>query len=111
MQKPRPILTQEQQLLKRCQAALVKHRRRARADGLSGLPYGLDDLLALVRSARTCSYCRAPVGWDCQLDHKQPTSRGGAHALGNLCVCCGRCNRLKGLLDAAEFALLLALLA
>lgn len=43
-------------------------------------------------------------------DHVQPTSRGGLFRLANLCVCCQRCNEIKGLLTADEFAALLALM-
>ena len=103
---------QEALLKRRCRSALSCHRGRAKAAGVLKLPYGLDDLLTLVGSATTCAYCRCPLGFGTlQFDHKQPTARGGLHALGNLAVACSRCNALKGMLTADEFALLRELLA
>lgn len=98
-----------EQLHRRCRRALAEHRRRARADRQQ-LNYGLAELVALA-AAPCCAYCRMPVALDFHIDHARPTGRGGAHALGNLAVACARCNGLKGVLDAAEFAELLGLLA
>jgi 5-methylcytosine-specific restriction endonuclease McrA len=40
-----------------------------------------------------CAYCGAP--WQ-EMEHCQPLSRGGAHAIHNVCPSCRRCNRNKG---------------
>ena len=95
-------------LLARCRRALAEHRRRARADGVT-LPYGLAELLQLAGGTVQCGYCRLPVGFDFQVDHRTPTARGGKHALGNLAVCCRTCNERKGRLTEAEFRQLLEL--
>ncbi|HTU23129.1 MAG TPA: HNH endonuclease signature motif containing protein [Gemmataceae bacterium] len=58
-----------------------------------------------------CEYCRTPVSFAVQLDHRTPIGRGGKHSRDNLAVCCGRCNAIKGLLAEAEFRALLTLLA
>ncbi len=104
------LLTQEAALRKRCQRILADHRRRARAEGKT-LDYGLTWLLGIVHEARTCSYCRMPIGLDFQLDHRTPIARGGVHETWNLSVTCHRCNLLKGRLTAKEFLHLRAVLA
>jgi len=43
-----------------------------------------------------------PANWS--LDHQTPTSRGGSFTLTNLAVICESCNRVKGILDAQEYA-------
>jgi 5-methylcytosine-specific restriction endonuclease McrA len=95
-------------LRQRCRRALADHRARAKADGVT-LRYGLADLEALARAELQCAYCRLPVGWDFQIDHRTPTSRGGKHALSNLAVACARCNQIKGKLTEQEYRELLAL--
>jgi 5-methylcytosine-specific restriction endonuclease McrA len=92
----------------RCRAALAEQRRWARAEG-QALDYGLIELEALAGRSVQCYLCRMPVGWGLQFDHKTPIARGGRHVLGNLAVCCARCNQIKGKLTEPEFAQLLAL--
>ena len=46
---------------------------------------------------------------DFAFDHQTPTCRAADYSLGNLAVCCRPCNEAKGLLTAAEFRQLLAL--
>jgi 5-methylcytosine-specific restriction endonuclease McrA len=99
---------QSDALATRCRRALAEHRRRARADGVT-LPYGMAELLQLAGVSVQCAYCRLPVAWDFQVDHRTPTARGGKHALDNLAVCCRTCNERKGRLTEAEFRQLLAL--
>ncbi|MBI1913613.1 MAG: HNH endonuclease [Planctomycetes bacterium] len=109
MRKP-VLLPAETALRKRCRRIFNDQRRRARADGVT-LSYDLDELLKLARAALVYGYCRLPLTLALlRFDHAKPTARGGAYALDNLRACCDRCNRLKGKLDAGEFALLLALL-
>jgi hypothetical protein len=50
------------------------------------------------------------VAFDLELDHLQPTSRGGVFTLDNLCISCARCNQLRGMLTEAETVALLAFL-
>lgn len=43
-----------------------------------------------------CYWCdRKIAGTKSQIDHIFPVSKGGAHALLNLCISCGPCNRRK----------------
>lgn len=51
-----------------------------------------------------CAYCNESVALDdSTVDHKQPLSRGGTHAMHNLCMACEECNRRKGSMTAEEF--------
>jgi 5-methylcytosine-specific restriction endonuclease McrA len=62
-----------------------------------------NDILAdWVKTARmlACPYCANPVK---EIDHKQPLSKGGEHALENLEMLCMDCNRSKGDMTAEEF--------
>ncbi len=110
MTPPRLPLSAADALRQRCRRIFNDQRRKARLAGVE-LSYGVEDLVELARTVRLCVYCRMPVGFDFQFDHKRPVARGGAHALGNLVVACSRCNALKGKLTEDEFAELLALLA
>jgi 5-methylcytosine-specific restriction endonuclease McrA len=99
----KPPLTPAQALRRRCQGIYAAQRRRARADG-AALNYDADDLAFLAEHAKWCHYCRLPFALDqLAFDHVKPLARGGLHSVANLVVCCERCNRLKGLLDAPEF--------
>jgi 5-methylcytosine-specific restriction endonuclease McrA len=102
--------TQADALLARARRLLHDHRTRARTDGVT-LDYSLRDVRALLASSPCCAYCGLPVGWDVSLDHRLPIGRGGRHVLGNLALCCSRCNSLKGLLTEDEFRELLTFLA
>jgi hypothetical protein len=102
--------TQADALLSRCRRLLHGHQARAKAAG-QVLNYNLDDLRRLIESSPCCHWCRRPQAFDLQLDHLHPTSRGGPWTLDNLCVSCGRCNRLRGMLTEAETVALLAFLA
>jgi hypothetical protein len=43
-----------------------------------------------------CYWCRQPFSpKKCHTDHITPLKRGGAHAIDNLCISCGPCNRHK----------------
>lgn len=50
-----------------------------------------------------CRYCRRPLIGEKHLDHRQPLSRGGAHAPDNLCWACPDCNRRKSAKPEREF--------
>lgn len=56
----------------------------------------------------TCHYCarrleRDGGGWEWQVDHRIPLSRGGPHSLENTVVCCTACNMAKGTMTDVEF--------
>jgi 5-methylcytosine-specific restriction endonuclease McrA len=104
-----PARTQQDALLYRCRRLLSDHRTRAKAAGCV-LDYTIDDLRRLIASAPCCRWCKLPVDLSVSVDHVQPTSRGGPHALHNLAVVCRRCQRLKGMLTGAEMEFLLELL-
>ncbi|PJF39248.1 MAG: HNH endonuclease [Phototrophicales bacterium] len=51
------------------------------------------------RDQYRCSYCQMPARYvygTMEIDHIIPRSRGGTDDEGNLCLCCGRCNKFKG---------------
>jgi hypothetical protein len=97
-------------LRRRCKASYDSHRRRAAADRQQ-LGYTRADLEALVRRAERCPYCGTPLSpATFALDHATPTCRAANYSLGNLGVCREPCNIAKGLLSAAEFRALLALI-
>lgn len=72
-----------------------------------------DEVYYLVRSSFksgfNCYYCNIPlkIKGDStnkfSIDHKIPMSRGGTNTLDNLCVCCVRCNEVKGCMTEIEF--------
>lgn len=47
------------------------------------------------RDGLLCAYCRDESG-PFEIDHIIPVTRGGSHALDNLCVACKPCNSSKG---------------
>jgi 5-methylcytosine-specific restriction endonuclease McrA len=90
----------------RTRTCFHNQQRRAREAG-QPLDYSLDQLRVLVGTTlgRPCRYCGDkldPANWS--LDHQTPTSRGGSFTLANLAVICEPCNRVKGVLDAQEYA-------
>ena len=97
------LQTQSELLLGKAKRALANHRKAAKNLGVE-LDYTRDDLLTLLTEARQCTYCRMPLGLDCEIDHAEPLTRGRrACRLDNLVVCCASCNRIKGMLDAETF--------
>lgn len=103
-------LTRTQILRRRCRRIHADQRRRAQAEG-AALNYDADDLVFMAERNRLCAYCRCPLDFSClRFDHRKPIARGGKHAIANLVACCDRCNRLKGRLEADEFAQLLGFL-
>jgi len=56
-----------------------------------------------------CTYCNAPIDLiSMVVDHKTPIRRGGSPDLDNQCLCCDRCNKVKGEFTEMEFRILLA---
>lgn len=77
----------------------MAHRRRARLAGVEVRAVtGRDVRRILASPCADCGSC-GPV----QLDHAQPLSRGGRHAIGNLLPLCRRCNRRKGQRTWSEY--------
>ncbi|MGH7169210.1 MAG: HNH endonuclease [Gemmataceae bacterium] len=102
-------LGQADTLRGKCRRALASHRQWAARDGKT-LDYDLGDLLALAAASPQCGYCRMPLSFAFNFDHRTPIARGGRHALDNLAVCCGRCNAIKGQLTEGEYRGLLRVL-
>lgn len=62
--------------------------------------------VAIIKSKpfALCKYCGRKVSTKLiHFDHIMPLSRGGLHALENLCVACPKCNCSKGDLTVAEW--------
>jgi 5-methylcytosine-specific restriction endonuclease McrA len=107
----RPAAATADPIRRVCSAALSHHRARAKADRQE-LDYGLLDLERLARRTPLCTYCRCPLTeGTLSFDHVVPTSRVVNYRLSNVCVCCPRCNALKGRLRGEEFSALLGLIA
>jgi len=101
--------TQADALTVRARRTLSDHRTRAKKDGAI-LGYTLANIRQLLESSQCCEYCKMPLAWDVQLDHRTPLSRGGRHVLENLAACCSRCNSAKGMLCELEYRQLRTLL-
>lgn len=57
------------------------------------------------RAGHRCEYCRAPevvFNFTFEVEHVNPTSRGGADEASNLALACRACNARKGDADAAR---------
>jgi hypothetical protein len=48
----------------------------------------------LEKGSRKCAYCQVR-GLPLQIEHIQPTSKGGSDRVSNLCLACGLCNQKK----------------
>ena len=57
-----------------------------------------EDMLSVIDDqGLNCHYCFKKLTFDnYQVDHKVPTSKGGANSKFNLVVCCSLCNSRKG---------------
>jgi 5-methylcytosine-specific restriction endonuclease McrA len=91
-------------------ASIYRHQYdRAKAAGVE-LPYTLAELREHIRLGALCHYCPTLItARNLSLDHETPICRGGTWQLGNLVVCCSRCNGAKGILTGVEFGQLLSL--
>lgn len=49
-----------------------------------------------IREAGCCFWCKNPIKKRFTKDHVQPVSKGGRGGLGNLVLCCQKCNVAKG---------------
>ena len=74
--------------------------------------YELDDdgtlsppvIAGLFAAASMCPYCKRPMSSSQKsLDHITPRSRGGAHSIANVIVCCRSCNSRKRNRIVTEF--------
>lgn len=89
--------------------ALRSHKRRAKRVGRK-VGYSYEQLDGMVRHTPRCEYCNDDLDertWTC--DHELPVCRGGSFELENICICCRRCNEVKGALTRPEFEELLKL--
>ena len=84
-------------------------RRRARKNGIIVSETKL--IAAWIKSWQAkkvvkCYWCNCGFqGRACQADHIEPLSRGGVHALSNLCIACKSCNSGKKALWLEEWNL------
>ena len=84
-----------------CRLAYVREnvsgkRWTERADGRDDGSLTKAVVRSLFATAKKCPYCWQPMrSNDKSLDHKEPLSRGGWHSIGNVLVCCIRCNSRK----------------
>lgn len=81
-----------------CSAASRRSREMRQPFSLQNLSYVCkpQDLAKLYADDPLCRYCRVLLTVEnLSVDHATPQSRGGAHALANLRLACGDCNRLK----------------
>lgn len=95
--------TPTQQLKARARRLTASHQARARKLGFT-VDFSAADVEEMIERQPLCSYCKLPMALDCSLDHRVPIARGGSFCRYNLCLCCRRCNSLKGQLNDAEFA-------
>ncbi len=74
----------------------ARRRARIKRNGFEKVTKDeLDDLFN--KQDGKCGYCKRAINDDtAHLDHVEPISRGGAHALYNLIWACQRCNLSKG---------------
>lgn len=78
-------------------AAHAQHRRALKLS-LSVDPKKVHEWFVAMKSRKTvrCYYCsKLLAGSDCHIDHIKPISKGGLHAVENLCVSCPACNLSK----------------
>lgn len=83
------------------------HKRRALKKGASINLAGIKEFIRRVKSkpAIRCYYCEKPTPTHgCHFDHIVPLSKGGAHAVENLCATCPRCNNSKRNKTMSEWA-------
>jgi 5-methylcytosine-specific restriction endonuclease McrA len=88
-------------------AQSYKHRRRtAEQGGITG-----PELAAWKKAQKkVCHWCGCKCDKRFHVDHIQPLSKGGEHAVTNLCIACPTCNLRKSARDPIEFAQSLGLL-
>jgi 5-methylcytosine-specific restriction endonuclease McrA len=67
---------------------------RRRGAGVAKIPAGWVKRLWQAQRG-LCALCRAWLGPRFHVDHRIAVSRGGRHELGNLQLCCPRCNLRK----------------
>jgi 5-methylcytosine-specific restriction endonuclease McrA len=71
------------------------HRRRARLKGNGG-SFSTQELKHMrLTQGGYCAYCQHFHGSRLTIDHIIPTTQGGRHEAGNICLACPRCNYSK----------------
>jgi 5-methylcytosine-specific restriction endonuclease McrA len=85
----------------------IQNRRRAKKlNAARGNPQTIKnwDKAWRKKNAVKCYWCTGTFSpKQCQTDHIEPLSTGGAHAIENLCIACTQCNRTKGALPVAKW--------
>jgi 5-methylcytosine-specific restriction endonuclease McrA len=98
--------------IQRGRSAEFQARQRAASVGAPVLrDRAVTDFYEFVATAANapCAYCGIDSGPERrQVDHKTPRARGGSHAVENLAVACGKCNRDKSTMTADEYLASLA---
>ena len=86
----------------------VKSKKRYLQKQLSrlkfGKPYCSTDIekLRLIQNS-ACYYCGSLFSDDCQIEHLEPLSQGGADTIHNIMLACSKCNLEKGTLNEVQF--------
>jgi hypothetical protein len=74
----------------------LKEKRAARIKANNDGTLTGNVIVKLFAQARVCPYCTRPMrSVEKNLDHIVPLSRGGAHSVYNVLVCCKTCNSRK----------------
>lgn len=74
----------------------LKEKRAARIKANNDGTLTGNVIVKLFAQARVCPYCTRPMrSVEKSLDHIVPLSRGGAHSVYNVLVCCKTCNSRK----------------
>jgi 5-methylcytosine-specific restriction endonuclease McrA len=92
-------IAQNKELIKAVKMS-YKARRRAQVEGGDS---SRDIKVWIGQQALVCRWCKADCSSLFHVDHVQPLSKGGAHAIANLCIACPPCNLKKNARDPAEF--------
>lgn len=106
MTKPARKLSEHQIFTKRTGNLFNNLKQRAKKDGRF-VDFDLADIRRIVHNAiveGACVWCRnALTSSNFSGDHRLPTSRGGAHSIANICICCLDCNLAKGPIEYYEW--------
>jgi 5-methylcytosine-specific restriction endonuclease McrA len=78
-----------------------KHRRRAveKSGDTTATIHAWE-----MAAAKVCYWCGRACADKYHVDHYQPLSKGGLHAVANLVIACPKCNQAKSAKDPYQFA-------
>lgn len=84
--------------------ALYNLNRKAKLRGASGEITAEQLTRQYDKQRGLCFYCGTPLtAGSTQVEHKTPISRGGPHAIDNICYACASCNQHKYVQNDEEF--------